>query len=64
LSPGKGHGLVTLSKSRGMREGSTSGIDLESEAALVKVYLLVPLSEGSIVKKEVIRRIRFGLVGG
>jgi hypothetical protein len=38
--------------------------DLESGAVLVLVYLLVPLPEGSTVKKEVIHRIGFGRVGG
>jgi hypothetical protein len=38
--------------------------DLESGSALVSLCLLVPLREGSTMKKEVIRLIVSGVVGG
>jgi hypothetical protein len=38
--------------------------DLEIGVVLVSICLLESLSEGSTVKKEVIRQIGFGLVGG
>jgi hypothetical protein len=50
--------------STGQRKSPRVRTDLESGGVLVLVYLLVSLPEGSIVKKEVIRRIGFGLVGG
>jgi hypothetical protein len=47
-------------------QGKVSHIcnDTDSKDVLVSVYLLVPLIEGSTMKKEVIHRIWFDLVEG
>jgi hypothetical protein len=63
-SLGKGSDLVVLLKSRGRGEDLRIHTYLEFRARLVSDCLLVPLFEGRTVKKEVIRRIKSGRVGG
>jgi hypothetical protein len=63
LSPRKGTGRCRWDL-MGRGEVPRVHIDLESKDALVSVCLLVPLPKGNTMKKEVIRLIGSGLIGG